>query len=159
MNFILQNSVHDIIEIIISLKETIIINIWAMLCDPSSNVTKIYSLKILHIYVINHEKHFNIRRKNNCVGSLPATDMFYLYDTLVRPVLTYRSDVWGFNKSCVDTLDNIFWTMWDAHYMWKPQLAMISYLVKAGYSHPVSIAISMYCVITIAYVLCKTIGW
>ena len=41
------------------------------------------------------------------MGSLPATVIFYLYDALVRPVLTYRSDVWGFNKSCVDTLDKI----------------------------------------------------
>ena len=47
----------------------------------------------------------NIRRKIKCVGSLPVTVMFYLYDALVRPVLTYDSDVWGFNKSCVDTLD------------------------------------------------------
>ena len=31
--------------------------------------------------------------------------MFYLYDAWVRPALTSGSDVWGFNKSCVDTLD------------------------------------------------------
>ena len=50
---------------------------------------------------------FNIRRKIKCVGSLHATVMFYLYDALIRPVLTYVSDVLGFNKSCVDTLDKI----------------------------------------------------
>ena len=50
---------------------------------------------------------FNICRKIKCVGSLPATVMFYLYDALVSPVLTYGSDVWGFNKLCVDTLDKI----------------------------------------------------
>ena len=50
---------------------------------------------------------FKIRRKIKCVSSLPATVMFYLYDALVRPVLIYGSDVWVFNKSCVDTLDKI----------------------------------------------------
>ena len=41
------------------------------------------------------------------MGSLPPTVMFYLYDALVCPILTYCSDVWGVNKSCVDTLDKI----------------------------------------------------
>ena len=33
--------------------------------------------------------------------------MFCLYEALVRRVLTYSSDFWGFNMSCVDTLDKL----------------------------------------------------
>ena len=102
---------------------------------------------------------FNIRRKISvwvpCLRQLCSTYMMHWYAPFWLMVAMF-----GVLTSCASTLlIKFFWTMWDVHYMWKPQLAMISYLVKADYSHPVSTAISMYCVITIVYVSCKTIKW
>ena len=33
--------------------------------------------------------------------------MFYMFDALVCPILTYGSDVWGISKSCSDILDKV----------------------------------------------------
>ena len=51
---------------------------------------------------------FNLRKKILCLGSLPPTIMFYMFDALVRPILTFSSDVWGFNKSCSDIRSKVF---------------------------------------------------
>ena len=34
--------------------------------------------------------------------------MFYMFDVLIRPILTYGSDIWGLNKSVANTLDKVF---------------------------------------------------
>ena len=34
--------------------------------------------------------------------------MFDMFDTLVRPILTYGSDVWGMSKAGLDVLDKVF---------------------------------------------------
>ena len=33
--------------------------------------------------------------------------MFYLFDALIRPNLTYGSDVWGYNKAGMQILDEL----------------------------------------------------
>ena len=34
--------------------------------------------------------------------------MFDMFDTLVRPILTYGSDVWGMSKAGLDVSDKVF---------------------------------------------------
>ena len=51
---------------------------------------------------------FSIRRKLKCLRTLPATVMFYLFDALIRPILTYGSDVWGYSKAGMQVLDKLF---------------------------------------------------
>ena len=86
-----------------------------MFSDLSSNVVKIYYLKTSHLCEQSEKALFNIGRENK--GSLPQTVLFYIYDALVGPVLTYGSYIWGFNNSCVDILDKVFiLTMSDLHY-------------------------------------------
>ena len=51
---------------------------------------------------------FSLYRKTKAIRSLPPTAMFYMFDVLIRPILTYGSDVWGFNKTVANTLDKVF---------------------------------------------------
>ena len=51
---------------------------------------------------------FSLYRKTNAIRSLPPTVMFYMLDVLIRPIFTYGSDVWGFNKTVANTLDKVF---------------------------------------------------
>ena len=38
---------------------------------------------------------FTMKNKLRLLGSLPPRLMFYLFDSLVRPILLYESDIWG----------------------------------------------------------------
>ena len=51
---------------------------------------------------------FSLYRKTKAIRSLPPTAMFYMFDVLIRPILTYGSDVWGFDKTVANTLDKVF---------------------------------------------------
>ena len=91
------------------LKRMTIINILAMWYGPSVEVIKIYiSRNFTYVCDQSRKALFNLRKKIKCLGSLPPTIMFYMFDALVCPILTYGSDVWGFNKSCSNILDKAF---------------------------------------------------
>ena len=51
---------------------------------------------------------FSLYRKIKAIKALPPTIMFYMFDVLIRPILTYGSDIWGFSKLAGSTLDKIF---------------------------------------------------
>ena len=51
---------------------------------------------------------FSMKKKLKCIQHLPPTIMFDMFDTLVRPILTYGSDVWGMSKAGLDVLDKVF---------------------------------------------------
>ena len=51
---------------------------------------------------------FSLQRKTKAIRSLPPTIMFYMFDVLICPKLTYGSDIWGLNKSVTNTLDKVF---------------------------------------------------
>ena len=42
------------------------------------------------------------------IGKLPPKIMFYLFNTVAKPILTYASDVWGANASGQDMVDKVF---------------------------------------------------
>ena len=41
----------------------------------------------------------------------PPHIMFHIFDTLIMPILTYGSDVWGHNKNAHNMLDKAFYKM------------------------------------------------
>ena len=48
---------------------------------------------------------FCVKRKIQNIGALPPHVMFYIFETMIRPITTYGSDVWGCqvkNISCID---------------------------------------------------------
>ena len=51
---------------------------------------------------------YSFRKKIKRTGALPPKIMFYIFDALVHPILTYGSDVWGFNRKGLTHLDKIF---------------------------------------------------
>ena len=44
----------------------------------------------------------------SCLGNLPPKIMFHIFDTVVKPILTYGSDVWGANKTGLTAINKVF---------------------------------------------------
>ena len=51
---------------------------------------------------------YSFRKQIKRTGAMPPTIMFYIFDSVVRPIFAYGSDVWGFNRKCLIHLDKIF---------------------------------------------------
>ena len=68
----------------------------------------VYSANYHYLCDQSRKVIFSINRKLKCLRTLPATVMFYLFDALIRPILTYGSDVWGYSKAGVQVLDILF---------------------------------------------------
>ena len=51
---------------------------------------------------------FAMLRKVKYAGSLPPRIMFYLFESLVKPILTYGSDVWGYKPSLLSHMDRAY---------------------------------------------------
>ena len=50
---------------------------------------------------------FGIRQRLRNIHPIPPTVMFKLYDMLVKPILVYESDVWGYSKQGQAQVDKI----------------------------------------------------
>ena len=50
---------------------------------------------------------FALQSKRRKIGCLPPQCMFHLFDSIVRPILTYGSDVWGVNKAGGEAVDKV----------------------------------------------------
>ena len=61
-------------------------------------------------YLNNRAKKaiFGIQKKLKHIASIPPTHMFYLYETLIQPILLYGSDIWGATPQCTKDIDNVF---------------------------------------------------
>ena len=51
---------------------------------------------------------FSMSKKLSRLGRLPPSIMFYLFDSMIKPILTYGSDVWGINKAGREAVDKVF---------------------------------------------------
>ena len=49
-----------------------------------------------------------LQKKLKCIKALPTEIRFDIFDTMIRPIITYTSDVWGLNKSGLNDLDELF---------------------------------------------------
>ena len=48
---------------------------------------------------------FGIKKRLKSLGYLPPKHMFYLYESLIQPILVYGSDIWGVYPSCTRDID------------------------------------------------------
>ena len=51
---------------------------------------------------------FLAKQKLNKIGNLPPETMFFMFNSLVKPILTYGSDVWGVHKKGRALVDKVF---------------------------------------------------
>ena len=51
---------------------------------------------------------YSVRKRTSCLGNLPPKIMFHIFDTVVKPILTYGSDVWGANKTGLTAINKVF---------------------------------------------------
>ena len=50
---------------------------------------------------------FSMCKKTKTIRSLAPTIRFCIFDVLIRPILTYGNDTWGFDKSGTNALDKV----------------------------------------------------
>ena len=64
-----------------------------------------------HNYLCNKARKaaFALKHKLKSLGSIPPRTSFYLFETLIRPILLYGSDVWGINSPNNDAIDKVFY--------------------------------------------------
>ena len=51
---------------------------------------------------------FGLQKKLKCIKALPTEIRFDIFDTMIRPIITYTSDVWGLNKSGLKDFVKLF---------------------------------------------------
>ena len=51
---------------------------------------------------------FGIFKRLRKIGALPPKLMLYIFDTLIKPILLYGSDVWGVSPSANSDIDKVF---------------------------------------------------
>ena len=51
---------------------------------------------------------FAIKQKLKCVGKLPPTHWFHLYESMIEPILLYGSDLWGASRVCTANINKIY---------------------------------------------------
>ena len=61
-----------------------------------------------YLCVQSRKAIFCTQRTTKCIEPLNPEIYFYMFDSLVRPILTYGSEVWGVCKSGLQELDRVF---------------------------------------------------
>ena len=51
---------------------------------------------------------FGMKKKLGFIGNLPPKHMFYLYESMIEPILLYGSDLWGSYKECTKDINKIY---------------------------------------------------
>ena len=93
---------------------------------------------------------FSMKWKLKFIQSLPPSILFDMFDTIIRPILTYGSDVWGLSKTGTDVLDKVFLNFARCTLSVKATTCnTIVYMVNAEGTHSVCFVISMSYVIYI----------
>ena len=67
-----------------------------------------YSNNYRFVYDKSHRAVFSVKRKLKFIQSLAPSILFDMFDTIMRPILTYGSDVWGLSKTGIDVVDKVF---------------------------------------------------
>ena len=52
---------------------------------------------------------FGLKNKLNSLGTIPPRVSFYIFETQIRPILLYGSDVWGLSGCNNDAIDKVFY--------------------------------------------------
>ena len=67
----------------------------------------IFGDNYMHLCDKARKSVFAMQSKMRNVGCLPPQCMFHLFDSVVRPILTYGSDVWGVTKAGTEAVDKV----------------------------------------------------
>ena len=62
-------------------------------------------------YLCNQARRamFGLKNKLNSLGTIPPRVSLYIFETLIRPILLYGSDVWGISSCNNDAIDKVFY--------------------------------------------------
>ena len=76
----------------------------------STEMSKQDVFSLNHVYLRDRANRaiFSILQRLKNIEAPPPEIMFHLFETLILPILTYGSDVWGSNKSTLTILDRVF---------------------------------------------------
>ena len=85
------------------------------LCAVHSGSTRVFvfnKIKILFPVLCCWSFHkkaiFAMFKRLKNLGILPVKIMIYLFQSLIRPILVYGSDVWGVNSNATKAMDKVF---------------------------------------------------
>ena len=98
---------------------------------------------------------FGIRQRLRNIHPVPPTVMFKLYDMLVKPILIYGSDVWGYSKQGQAQVDKIMLHYCRCVLNVKASKSNVITFGECGILPPVSILKSPYCVSWTVYITCQ----
>ena len=51
---------------------------------------------------------FGIRQKLKFLGKIPPSQWFHIYESMIEPILTYGSDLWGAFSTCTEDINKIY---------------------------------------------------
>ena len=87
---------------------------------------------------------FALKRKYSSLGSVPPNIMFESFDTLIKPILLYGSDIWGNNINGQSCIDRVFFQFMRYVLHVKPSTSNFIVIGECGKYPP-----SVYCKISV----------
>ena len=76
--------------------------------STTTNKQDIFSLNYIYLRDRANRAMFAVLQRLKNIETPPPEIMFHIFDTLIMPILTYGSDVWGYNKMALSILDKVF---------------------------------------------------
>ena len=83
---------------------------------------------------------FGIYKRLKPVGEIPPKHMLYLYQSMIQPILTYGSELWGHNTSACESVDKLYYWFARSTLKVKASTSNIITLGECGVIPP-----SVYC--------------
>ena len=108
-------------------------NIIYAISKPSQNV-----FKENYTYLADQARKaiFGMKQKLRSLGTLPPDIMFHIFDSLIKPILTYGSDVWGIDKKAQANADKVFLNYARSVLKVNPSTSNVMVYGECGRPHP-----------------------
>ena len=114
--------------------------------STTTNKQAIFSLNYVYLRDRANRSMFAVLQRLKNIETPPPEIMFHIFDTLIMPILTYGSDVWGYNKWFYRYLIRSCCGPWDALLASNAQQVISLSLVN------VIVCPRVLCVLSILYV-------
>ena len=76
--------------------------------STTTNKQDIFGLNYTYLRDRANRAMFTVLQRLKNIETPPPEIMFHIFDTLIMPILTYGSDIWGYNKVALTILDKVF---------------------------------------------------
>ena len=76
--------------------------------STTTNKQDIFGLNYTYLRDRANRAMFTVLQRLKSIETPPPEIMFHIFDTLIMPILTYGSDIWGYNKVAITILDKVF---------------------------------------------------